>query len=139
MRIITVVALAAGALLAAGCGSNADTAKSPGGAQTGAPTEASLQASMDAEYKLMQQGDWTADYDQYLSQQCKGRGSRDDYVAAMKRVFTGRDLSGPQQYQITMNPTGTAATVVVKSYDGKGNMHPVEWTFTDGRWLSNDC
>ncbi|MDG3013370.1 hypothetical protein [Speluncibacter jeojiensis] len=136
MRIITAVALAAGALLAAGCGSDTGTAaKAPGGE----PTEASLRMSMDAEYHLMQQGDWSADYDQFLSQQCKGHGTRDDYTKAMKQVFAGRDLSGPQQYQITMNPTGTAATVVVTSHDGKGNMHPVEWTLTDGRWLSNDC
>ncbi|HJP61066.1 MAG TPA: hypothetical protein VJ865_13755 [Gemmatimonadaceae bacterium] len=99
-------------------------------------SEAALQATLDAEYKLLQAADWAGTFD-YLSPRCQLQGSREDYARSMEDGYEGRDFSGPQQTLITMN--GPVATVVFKSYDGKGKMQPSTWTFINGKWVYDNC
>ncbi|MFC7448673.1 hypothetical protein [Rhodococcus daqingensis] len=153
MKRTMIVALSAGALLLAGCTSSAEKLSeegavgSPGDAvistpgPTGTPTidpasEAGLRQTLADQYVFIQRRDWSGVYD-FGSPRCQLATPREDYVALVDEGYKGRDFSGPEQYLITMN--GTVATVVIKSYDGKGKMQPATWTFMNGSWVQDNC
>ncbi|MGW6692850.1 hypothetical protein ACWF62_03645 [Rhodococcus sp. NPDC054953] len=122
-----VIPLAGAALLAlAGCSSD----------ESSGATEDGLRAALDAQYANLQQGDWAADYDN-LSARCQEKFGREEYTEAAATAYAGRDFSGPQQVEITMD--GDSATVVATSFDGKGNKAPMTWTYLDGEWRFDSC
>lgn len=128
MKASLVISVAGAAVFAlAGCSSDDSSA---------APTEDSLRATLDAQYTLLQQADYAADYDN-LSQRCQDKFSRDDYAQAATTAYAGRDFSGPQELAITMD--GDSATVIATSFDGKGNKTPMTWRYVDGEWKFDNC
>lgn len=124
---IVIPVLGAALLALTGCSSSdsSDTA-----------TEDGLRTAIDAQYARLQQADWSAEYD-HLSQRCRDQFGRDEYATAATAAYTGRDFSGPQEVAITMD--GDAATVVVTSFDGKGNKAPMKWIYVDGEWQMDNC
>lgn len=119
----------AGAVVLALAGCSSDDSSS-------APSEDSLRSALDAQYVLLQRGDWAADYDN-LSQRCQDMFDRDSYANAAATAYAGRDFSGPQELDITID--GDSATVVAMSYDGKGNQNPMAWRYVDGEWKFDNC
>ncbi|MET4611066.1 hypothetical protein ABIC28_002047 [Rhodococcus sp. PvR044] len=148
-----IVTLGAGALLLAGCTSSVEEssetgpAGSPGDAVISAPgptgtpaidpaSEAGLRQTLADQYAFIQKGDWSGVYD-FSSPRCQLATPREDFVALVGEGYKGRDFSGPEEYLITVN--GTVATVVVKSFDGKGKMKPATWAFMNGSWVHENC
>ncbi|MFE5699998.1 hypothetical protein [Rhodococcus koreensis] len=148
MNIIKAAVAVAIVMIAGGCSSDSgastpQTVTVEATTQAAAPaesvdpaSEAALQATLDAEYKLIQAADWAGTFDN-LSPRCQLQGNREDYANSLEAAYEGRDFSGPQQTLITMN--GPVATVVFKSYDGKGKMQPSTWTFMNGKWVFDSC
>ncbi|WQB75707.1 hypothetical protein SCD75_09580 [Prescottella equi] len=99
-------------------------------------SEEGLRLTLEEQYTHIQRHDWAGMYG-FSSPRCKLAVSEASAVATMEAAYQGRDFSGPQQYLITMN--GSVATVVVKSFDGRGKMTPATWTFIDGRWQYDYC
>lgn len=143
------------AMFVAGCGSstadNVDrhTASAPAptsavadtpdttAAETSDPmSEAALRETLDQQYAAVQRSDWHGMHSFY-SPRCQLEWPRDRVVAAAESEYRDRDFSGPEQYLITMN--GSVATVVVKSFDGKGKMQPMTWSFINGSWVYDAC
>lgn len=108
-----------------------------GGAAAADPmSEAALRETLARQYAFIQARDWGGVYD-FASPRCQLRDSRDAFVSAVDSQWKDRDFSGPEEYLITMN--GPVATVVIKSYDGKGKMMPGTWTFMNGSWVNDGC
>lgn len=107
-----------------------------GAAATDPMSEAALRETLARQYAFIQARDWGALYD-FTSPRCQLRDSRDAFVSAVDSQAKDRDFSGPEEYLITMS--GPVATVVIKSYDGKGKMMPGTWTFMNGSWVNDGC
>jgi hypothetical protein len=153
MKRTLIVGLGAGALLLAGCTSSAEepTSEGPAGSPgdavistpgpTGTPafdpaSEAGLRKTLGEEYTHVQKGDWARVYE-FTSPRCQAGIPLNDFVADLEGAYKDRDFSGPAEYLITVN--GTVATVVIKSFDGKGKMFPNTWTFINGSWVNDNC
>lgn len=99
-------------------------------------SEAALRETLDRQYGTVQRSDWQGMHSFY-SPRCQLAWPSDRVAAAAESEYRGRDFSGPEQYLITMN--GSVATVVVKSFDGKGTMEPMTWSFINGSWVYDAC
>ncbi|MBX9147760.1 hypothetical protein [Rhodococcus qingshengii] len=109
----------------------------PAAAKPGDQTQAGLEATLNEQYIHLQQGDWAGMYG-YLSPRCRNMHPQDSVEAQLDSIYEGRDFSGGQQYLITMNGPDLA-TVVIKSFDGKGNMQPSTWSYISGAWVNDAC
>lgn len=124
---IVIPVLGAALVALTGCSSSDSSAPA---------SEDGLRAAIDAQYTRLQQADWAGEYD-HLSQRCQEKVGRDAYVSGAATAYAGRDFSGPQQVDITMD--GSSATVVSTSFDGKGNKAPMKWIYVDGQWQMDNC
>src|SRR5206468_2403273 len=91
-------------------GSARPSVGSTAGGTSASDTAAVLAARADV-YHLIQSGNYSAIYENYLSDRCKDKVDESEWVTGTRQHNSGRDFSGPERTSATVS--GGRATVLV--------------------------